>query len=1078
MRNRILITLTVTATLVGCGGGGSGSVSFDTPQYNRQALYYSYPLDNQKNVAPDAPIVLHFSDPLSVSEDNVSIKDSDGNEVPFKLRSVDDDRGVVLKPDQPLAVITDYEVTLNGVNSKSGEVTFPDGTLNFTTRAALEGPVDLQKADTTFKVAAIFPDDDTPFKTLDFSSFRLRTSQPLDADSAVYGETVSLTHDGDLVPALLLAKGTAITVDPINDLTPGEKYELTVNGLKSRFDDTIQEFKRTVTPLDTKSPTGERETLVTQVPVTDNTLGCLDPGVRLSELTGEPINCVPVIGTLLADQTASKQSGNVFAELAFPPHFPDVTPLRVARGSILSGDALDVIIGGQVPVGFDSGEVKVQIISDASGYLFPNPNSDSPNAPKNLRLFMDVATTTADARANGAFTQDLLHLELVGTAIVKDGVLTTDAVTVVEPRVLGVENSYGVLSFRMESYLDQENAPEPPVDAENPYVQTFEGDDGPQLSWQPGDFPDRMVPGEPIVLFFNEALDPRTIDAGTSLRLTKGGTEQGFSWTLDGNALIIRPDQPVDYGVTYEITTTADITDLAGNPLQELDTLNGGNTLSFNLPEYVREDDGDPVVRGPFPMTVYPGFPCASSAASAADISAGYQGSCVSSSPENEQVELDRLPITELPAERPIRVRFSQNIKPDTLVLGESCGQGSVRVEKVDANGACTGVVDGELKLEARAFTFLPEQPWEQGTLYRYTLASQNDCGGEAICSEDNLPLQTALLQGPDLTDGGPNLEILFRGGAPKDTVFQELNNLPSVDVNNNLLLDDGEPRVPPGTEDPEVPANATQIFSRGKGGEGLVTAANTGCGFDGLPPYTADDKIECDAEKILYVAGALNTEIENFDEANQGVPVVIYPTAVALTNLDATAVVGLKLDISGGETSLGTLPIIGGLLDGVVKTLGDILSIAGLEDVVLGLSEVGDIGLVPIPTSTGPNIMRIRYQPDENGERTLAPVGHIVSTPDGPVFRITLDLLFDAPELSLPLGLQHNVKSLPIDGLVLEGPVDFLPDGRLFIGLVNQEQLDIDLEITLIGVDGGKVLLTIPPGSINLSYQSPSIKK
>ena len=103
--------------------------------------------------------------------------------------------------------------------------------------------------------------------------------------------------------------------------------------------------------------------------------------------------------------------------------------------------------------------------------------------------------------------------------------------------------------------------------------------------------------------------------------------------------------------------------------------------------------------------------------------------------------------------------------------------------------------------------------------------------------------------------------------------------------------------------------------------------------------------------------------------------------------------------------------------------------------------------------------------------------MGYIVDTPDGPVFRITFDLLFDAPALSLPLGLEHNVKGLPIDNVDLEGPLDFLPDGRLFIGLQNAQPKNVDLEITLAGLEGGKVKLVIPPGGINLSYQSASIQ-
>ncbi|HCE41379.1 MAG TPA: hypothetical protein DEV80_15115, partial [Alcanivorax sp.] len=172
--------------------------------------------------------------------------------------------------------------------------------------------------------------------------------------------------------------------------------------LTSRFGETIAPFEREVVPRDTTSPTGERAVLVTEVPAADPALGCLDDGVRTSPLTGDPINCVPVRGTILADQTASKQTGNVFGELAFQPNFPTVTPLRVKRGSRLVGDALEVIIGGQVPVGFNSGDVTVEMITDATGYLYPNPLSNRDSADRALRLFMDVATTTADARANGA----------------------------------------------------------------------------------------------------------------------------------------------------------------------------------------------------------------------------------------------------------------------------------------------------------------------------------------------------------------------------------------------------------------------------------------------------------------------------------------------------------------------------------------------------------------------------------------------------------------------------------------------------------------------------------------------------
>lgn len=1096
MRYKALITLTAAATLFGCGGDDSGDnpnvPDLRAPESGNAALFFTYPLDDQKDVAPNAPVVFNFGAALQVAPSNFVFTDSDGGAVPFEFSVVDDGRGVVLRPQSKLDPIAEYQVVLQGIDANGEEVGLPDGALNFTTRAALEGPVDLQKESPNFEVASIFPDDETQFKTMDFSAFRLRTSHPMDEETVVYGDTVSLTRDGELVPAVLLSAGNAITVDPVDDMTPGVDYVLSVDGVVSRFGDTIASFERTVNPMKTSSPTGKRETLVTEVPPADPNLGCLADNVRVSPLTGEPINCVPVIGTLLEDQTVSKQTGDVFGELAFPPAFPDVTPLRVARGSRLVGDALEVIVGGQVPVGFNSGDVTVEMVADATGYLFPNPTSDSPNAAKNLRLFLDLATTTDDARANGAFTQNLLHVELVGRAIVRDGVLRADAISVVEPRVLGVENNYGLLSFRMESYRDQTNAPDPLADNTGPMLQAVTQDGSQKLSWQPGEFADRMVPGEPIVLLFTEALDPLSIETGETLRLTKGGVSEPFTWKLDGNALVITPVDPVNYGVQYNVTATAGVTDLAGNALQPINRTNGGDTLSFSLPEYVEEDGGDSVIRGPFAMTVYPGFPCATS--DELDLSAnngqGTQGVCISSSSDAEQVALDQLPITDLPSNRPVRVRFSQNMDPASLTLGDSCDTGSVRVEKVDDSGNCLEPVAGELQLEPRAFNFVPDQPWEEGALYRYTLASQESgCAGDVICSEDGLPLQTALLLGNDRQEGGPDMDILFRGAAATDAVFQDLNNLPSVDVNNNFAVDAGESPI---TDDAApVPPNATRILPREDSGDGLVVAANTGCGFGGAPPYQDGDQTDCDASRLLYIAGALNTDILGFEanpnlpesitNGNGGVAVRIYPTTVALTNLDATAVVGLDLDTTDDTTTLSSIPLLGGLLNGVVTTLGDVLDQLGLEEAVLG--QVGNLGLVPIETATGPNIMRVRYETDPETGKKVGPVGYILpgddpAAGDPPKFAIKFNLLFDAPALSLPLGLEHNVKSLPIDDITLIGTLDFLPDGRLFIGLENQEPKEVDLQITLAGTEGGRVNLRIPVGAINLSYQSVSIKK
>ena len=88
--------------------------------------------------------------------------------------------------------------------------------------------------------------------------------------------------------------------------------------------------------------------------------------------------------------------------------------------------------------------------------------------------------------------------------------------------------------------------------------------------------------------------------------------------------------------------------------------------------------------------------------------------------------------------------------------------------------------------------------------------------------------------------------------------------------------------------------------------------------------------------------------------------------------------------------------------------------------------------------------------------------------------FDTTLDLFLDAPEMEAPLGLPHNLHSLELNDLQLNGPVDFLADGRLVIGLISLDEQDIDVRI---GGAAATIDLQIPAGGVNLTFQSGSIK-
>src|SRR5690606_7919929 len=462
-----------------------------------------------------------------------------------------------------------------------------------------------------------------------------------------------------------------------------------------------------------------------------------------SPLTGQPVNLVPVIATLLGDNTQSQQEGDVYNELAYVPNFPDATPLRISRGSLLSGGALDVRVSGEVPAGFDSGNVMVQFISDANGYLLPNPYSDAPEAPRQLRVMMDIAISTGNAVANAGFTQDVLHLELIGQAIVENGVLTADALTVVESDVLGLETAYGVLSFHMEAYADQLAAPAQPVDLTAPQV----------LSWTPGPGNDlKQRSGDPLVVNFTEAIDPDSLDGRVQV-WGDGVQVNDIDVSLDGTALVIRT--PLAYDTNYDISLLDGITDLAGNTLAPV-------TLSFTMAEYVTSDPASPFV-----TTSYPGVSCLIAGGSR-DLANNIAGRCAGG-----QTTDDVLPLARIPANRDIRVRFSQNMDVDSIVLDQS-----FRVEQIDDNGVVQGVVAGQLAVTERSLSFMPDEPWQENTLYQYVLVSNGGSNssactpGSMICAANGLPLKTRLLatsanDAPAINGGGPELAVAFRGSAP-----------------------------------------------------------------------------------------------------------------------------------------------------------------------------------------------------------------------------------------------------------------------------------------------------------------------
>lgn len=1054
MKLKALSLATAAALLAACGGEAGDEPTLENWQTGE--VYYSFPYDGQQDLAPKTPLSIRFSHPVTVDASHFTLlecaqldgdcPDTGNNQVALQApQSVDEGMGVMLQPDAPLQTHTHYRLVLNGIETENGAPVFPDGGLDFVTRLSSDGPVSSRLASPDLAVRNVIPDgEQLPF--MDFSTLRVRFNQMLDAGTLVYGDSVTLEGSDGLVPAALLVKGNAVTVDPLEDLTPGESYTLSFStSVRGESDDSLTGgFEQTWVAKDSRP----RATLVQDVvSATDQADDpCNADGALVAKLTGATMNCVPVQSTLLGSKDATMQGGDVFAELAFLPNYPEVSPLRIPRNSLLSGSNIEVKVAGEVKAGIETGAIAVTFLSDASGYLMPNPYSDAHEAPKQVKLYMDVSMTAENPEANGALSQTLMHVELNGMALVKDGRMEIDAVGIVEPKVLGQETAFGLLSFHMKSYEDQENAPEPVPDMTAPVLQSMvPAVDGNGMAMS-------ARPGDAVILNFSEPLDNATLLAQTSFGLQHNGSYVDTDWYLDGASLVMRPAEPLAFGESYTAVVDGTVTDLAGNAVNPVNQ-------SFELASRV----GD--LPPPRVLTTYPGFPCASDKEHW-EIEFGNHGFC-----QGGKTEDDRNPVSHLPADRAIRINFTRDIAPDSVVFDNSaaCDVGSFRIEKVELNPAtgtpmryddgdkrkyrCEAGVTGSLDVGTRSLVFTPDEPWEEGVYYRYALHSVNatggqlpdDCtSGEAICSTDGKRLQTAMLRAPADDMGGPDIENHFIGAPPTASVFQPLKNLPTADLNGNGHFDNGEP----GYEGGEPGANTTALIidtSKGDGGsEGGVSD----------PALVCDLPEQCG----IHVVGGLNSEVMGADaqpyddpstpevEAWPAVKVGLYPTMIQASS------VTLKVKI---------------------------------------------LGIAESDTPTETQFMRMRYNcvawpedadnfcgkknPDgsfvyDSWERQGLIPGLIVQTPSGPEFRADVRLYLDAPYMHILLDGSHNQHSYPLT-MKLAGPVSFLPDGRMVIEQLNSNDIAVDVNLSVL-ILSPKIYLKIPVGGVKLQYLGEPIKQ
>ncbi len=934
---------------------------------------FSWPRDGQRDVPAHAPVVLHFSDPLALFAldggcDTFCVEGPNGA-LPGTVVVVAGNT-ITFTPSDGYDDGVRYQVHAKSALLPSGTNLAGDPLLSFVARQArpIPGtpPAVLEFEDAPLDGGAL------PF--LDVMPLRLLLSEPVDP-ATVTPATVRLTDaSGTAVPSALIANGARLVVDPDQDLTAGQTYTLTLQGVKDLGGEALPTFTLPVTPKRAAAP-GQAlfpQTLAL-TPAWES--GKTPPA---SALSGAPVNTSQTASPLIGSATLGLLAGGLKAELGDPSAFGGPIPMVVRKGQVLDLSPLAIRFGGVLESGYQTGTLHFTVLDDAVGWLTRNPfrppeQLPDDNAPVFVDLTMDTVLTAEDAAGNGLSNQTLMGLRLLGLSTVDVDQLVVDQVGALELGTLGINAAPTSLALRLRTGATLN----PPVPAAPALTATYPADGSHDA---PPDAPLEAVWTAPLSL------------TGATLALTENGAAVPFSARTEGSTLVVVPGRRLADGAAIKLTWSG-LTSLQGQPV-------AGSTSQLAFTTAAPPSTSAP----PMIASVTTGAPCALVGGGTTS-----PGACVG----GQNSDTPYQPFT-LASNLPLRVGFTQPMRATTLVQGSSCGIGGIRIEALDANGACSGPVSGTLRASDRGFVFTPAKPWTAGARYRLVLSGGLDanCDANELCGANGAPLNTTPLSGQG-TPGGTAAVLPFSATAATPDSLQPLETLPFADLNANGDLETGE-----------TPNDDNRVAMEVTGTGGIVTDASLN-GSDCVPSRSG-----------TQVCTALHAQL----------PVMVGAVQAKC-----------PVDANGAPTSNG----------------GPCVQVRVMPNVILNSSlsmNTTVIGLVPINNlPTHGLLMRVR----EPGGPQL---GYILNEPGQtyPQFVIKQSVYLDAPDLSIPLA-SHDMHSKPLD-ILLKGPVTFLPDGRMHVALKNLADVPLTVNISAIGLSG-HIDMNIPAGEMHITLVGPPLR-
>ncbi len=945
-------------------------------------VIFTFPIDGQRDVPLGSRIVVTFSDDVTKSAlgpctgSGTSVQGSfclvgpngpvdataevvgEGKSVEFSGAQLEEGTTYALFVRQPLAP------SAKNLPAQDALVSFTTRTMR--PRAAVPALIAVNGGD---------PASPNGFRPMfETSTIRLVFSEPLDPRTVtnVTGAIELVDMSTRMaVPATVIGSGIHVAIDPTTDLKAGTTYELR---LGNRLADLGGQVLAPITiPL---VPANSRGNV--QIPQVLRTRQKTDPGPAHSR-SGAERNVIAIDKPLIGKESSALLPASLAAELGDPKALGGPIAFTIRKGQRMKATGLDVKLGGEISVGLVTGDIEIEMLTDAGGRLYRNPHQAADQRPENERaplyvdLSMDVAVYAVDPKGNAVLTQTVLGVQASGTAVGSDGVLAIETVASMELGLLGVTAAPTNLVLELitdaNAKADSDTAP-PSLVASMPGVGANE---------HPVD--------QGVEVIFNEPVDLDRLRAG-GLRLeTAAGTVVPSVIESHGAAVVVRSVAPLTYSTSYRVVLS-DVADVAGNKLPAT------TPITFSTPRLINTD-------APLTVTaIHPGVPCALTGANGAS-----PGRCQGGGGGD-----DLYANFTLAANESVQIAFSQPPQPASIVHGTACNQGSIRIEEIDGAGTCTAAVAGTFITHNRTVAFVPDKPWVVDKRYRLRLVSGNNggCNAGELCGVFGAAASFDPLGGTTNGDaGGPDLSISFLGAAAEKSTFMFADVGPYSDLNGSGFLESGEPL----SDENRAALNIT-------GTTGDVSQAHF-TSADCLPNMPG-------TQACMYLLGSMPVEMGE-----------LSTTCPLPDGSSATSCVPVKIS---AQAMLAT-------------------SVAMNATAIIGIN-----------TDTGTSVMRVREPAGQTGV-----TGYIIDRGGTPTLVVKLDLYMDAPDMSIPLS-SHDLHSKPLS-VTLEGPVTFLPDGRISIAVANTAALPVEVKIDApLGVSGS-VKMAVPAGEMKLQLISPPLR-